>query len=121
MVHALFILVFVAFSYSLCTPATAAEVHSALAVVPKHGRQFHGYAVANSAKEARRVALRKCANSKCIIVRRYQTPQCVHILLGDAQIFWNANRTDIGELASVLSYCQQVDRNCHILVHGCLK
>ena len=69
-----------------------AETYAALAVVPQHGRVHHGYAKRDSIKAARAAALRKCGHARCIVAQDYRVPQCVHLVLGDGQIFWNNDR-----------------------------
>jgi hypothetical protein len=98
-----------------------AETYAALAVVPQHGRVHHGYAKRDSIKAARAAALKKCGHARCIVAQGYRVPQCVHLVLGDGQIFWNNERFGRNERARIMDACRRVDENCSVIVSECLK
>jgi hypothetical protein len=98
-----------------------AKTAAALAVVPGHGRVYHGYAKRDSVPNARAAALAKCARKNCIVVQVYTPPQCAHLALGKHQIFWNNRRFSRSERAAVLDECRRVDDNCEIIVSDCIK
>jgi hypothetical protein len=98
-----------------------AKTFAALAVVPKQGRVYHGYAKRDSLQKARTAALRKCAHSKCIIVQDYELSQCVHLVLGNNQIFWSDWWFGKSHGHIVLDECSRVDDHCVYIVTECLK
>jgi uncharacterized protein DUF4189 len=98
-----------------------AKTYAVLAVVPGHGRVYHGYAKRDSLPKARAAALRKCAHKNCIVVQEYTTAQCAHLALGNDQIYWNNHRFRRSERARVLDECSRVDDKCTIIVSECIK
>lgn len=98
-----------------------AKTYAALAVVPQHGRVHHGYAKRDSINQARAAALRKCGHARCIVAQDYRAPQCVHLVLGDGQIFWNNDRYGRNERGRIVDACRRVDENCSVIVSECLK
>ena len=98
-----------------------AKTYAALAVVPKQGRIYHGYAKRESQQKARAAALRKCANRKCIIVQEYKPSQCVHLVLGNNQIFWSDRWFGKSHGGIVLDECSRVDDHCVYIVTECLR
>jgi hypothetical protein len=98
--------------------AAAARLnHAALAVVPKHGKQFHGLGYGKTAAEAQKAALAKCANGRCEVVQLYGPGQCVDLVIGAYQIFWNMGSEDAG---TVMRYCKKRDPACRELISACL-
>ena len=100
--------------------STEATTFAALAVVPGKGRTWHGYAKRSTAKEAREAAKTKCANTKCQIVSKYKSGQCVHLVLGDDQIYWNEDVFTMERRQDVLDFCENIDENCQVIVSECL-
>lgn len=98
-----------------------AKTIAVLAVVPGHGRVYHGYAKRDSLPKARAAALAKCAHKNCIVVQVYTPSQCAHLALGKDQIYWNNRRFRRSERAAVLDECQRVDDTCEIIVSECIK
>ena len=97
-----------------------ATTFAALAVVPGQGRNFHGYAKRATATDARTEAKKKCENTKCKIIHEYKSGQCVHLVIGDDQIYWNeAPYTEIRR-QEILDFCGRIDENCQVIVSECL-
>jgi len=101
--------------------AAQAKSYAALAVVPQHGRVYHGYAQRPSLKQAKDAALRKCANARCVVSQVYQPGQCAHLVLGNNQIFWNNDRFGRSERSRILNACRRVDDNCSVILSECLE
>lgn len=97
-----------------------AVTYAALAVVPGKGRMFHGYAKRQSRRAARTEARSKCSNYDCTVVQDYKSGQCVHIVLGNDQIYWNEENFNPGHRQDVLSFCNRIDDNCQVVVSECL-
>jgi hypothetical protein len=98
-----------------------AKTYAVLAVVPGHGRVYHGYAKRDTLPKARSAALGKCAHKNCVVVQVYTAPQCAHLALGNDQIYWNNRRFRRSERGVVLDECSRVDDNCEIIVSECIK
>jgi Caspase domain/Domain of unknown function (DUF4189) len=94
--------------------------YAALAVVRGQGHDFHGLGVGRSPIDASQAALAQCANNHCEVVQTYSPGQCVHLALGDRQIFWNRTLFAARERESVLEACSKADRRCKIATSGCL-
>jgi len=94
--------------------------YSALAVVPKHGKQFHGLGYGSNASQAQKAALAKCSSGRCQIVQIYRPGQCVHLVIGASQIFWNNDRFGATEGKNVMKYCREQDTSCRKVVSICL-
>ena len=106
------------FTTMLSADVAAAKMnHAALAVVPKHGKQFHGLGYGATAAEAQKAALAKCSNGRCEVVQLYGPGQCVNLVIGAYQIFWNMGSENA---ESVMRYCKKRDPACRKLVSACL-
>ena len=101
-------------------PAYSAKRYAALAVVPQHGAQYHGYAKGDSKRNAHARALKACGNRRCRVVQEYRPGECVNIVLGNEQIWWD--NTDFTRRAGVytMTTCRGLDRNCRRLIAECL-
>ena len=110
------------FSCATGTPGTqsSATTYAAIAVVPGKGQKFHGYAKRESAAEAKRAALKKCPDYDCIVVHVYLSDQCVHIVLGDDQIYWNTGTYTPQRRQDIIDRCERIDENCQVIVSECL-
>src|SRR5450631_2677356 len=100
--------------------AMGQSLYAALAVVRGQGHDFHGLGAGQSLVDASQAALAQCANKRCEVVQRYSPGQCVHLALGDRQIFWNRTLFGARERESVLETCSKADRRCKIATSGCL-
>jgi hypothetical protein len=100
---------------------TASKSYGALAVVPGQGRDFHGYGKGTTAEAAQQAAVRACSNERCKLVQTYVTGQCVHLILGRRQIFWNDRLFSSRERKYTLQECQRVDSGCRVLRSECLN
>jgi hypothetical protein len=106
------------FPVMICADIAAAKMnHAALAVVPKHGKQFHGLGFGATVAEAQKAALAKCSSGRCEVVQLYRPGQCVNLVIGAYQIFWNMGLEDF---ATVMRYCKKRDPACRKLVSACL-
>jgi|HubBroStandDraft_3_1064219.scaffolds.fasta_scaffold1257719_1 hypothetical protein len=94
--------------------------YGALAVVPGQGRDFHGFATAKTIGTALDAALAQCGDKRCRLVKAYGPGQCVHIVLGERQIFWNSKLFSSREKEFVLAGCEKVDRECKTVFSECL-
>ncbi len=97
------------------------DTYAVLAVVPGKGRMFHGYAKRESGSVARKAAMSKCSNYDCTVVQEYSPGQCVHIVLGDDQIYWNNTGFTPERKQDVLAFCNRIDENCRFIVSECLR
>ena len=105
--------------------AAAKMTYAALAVVPKHGKQFHGLGYGATVAAAKRAALAKCSRGvwrvmpyrRCQVVQLYGPGQCVNLVIGASQIWWNSSPKEARE---VMPYCQKHDPACRKLVSACL-
>lgn len=100
--------------------AAAADNYAALAVVWKQGKKFHGLAYGSSIAEAKKVALRKCRDKRCAVATVYRPGQCVHLVMGAYQIFWNTDRFGAGESKNVMNFCKKQDPSCRKMLSHCL-
>jgi hypothetical protein len=100
--------------------AMSQSLYAALAVVRGQGHDFHGLGVGQSLLDASQAALAQCANKRCEVIQTYSPGQCVHLALGDRQIYWNRTLFGALERQSVLEACSKVDRRCKIATSGCL-
>lgn|SRR5689334_14808883 len=106
-------------SVMLSADVAAAKMnHAALAVVPKHGKQFHGLGYGTTVAEAQKAALAKCSNGRCQVVQLYGPGQCMNLVIGAYQIFWNTSPKE--DAKTVMRYCQKRDPACRKLVSACL-
>ena len=110
-----------------CTEAPEPKIseisgsYAALSVVPGKGRMFHGYAKRESGSVARKAAMSKCSNYNCTVVQEYNPGQCVHIVLGDDQIYWNQEGFTPERKQDILDFCNRIDENCQFIVSECLR
>ena len=95
--------------------------YAALAVVPAKGRAFHGYAKRDTGSAARSAATSKCSHYACKVVQEYLPGQCVHIVLGDDQIYWNQEDFTPERRQDILDFCDRIDENCQVVVSECLQ
>lgn len=101
--------------------AVAAKMnYAALAVVPKHGKQFHGLGYGSNVSQAQKAALSKCTSGRCQIVQIYRPGQCVHLVIGAYQIFWNNEHFDSKAGKEVMAFCKGQDPSCRKLTSKCL-
>lgn len=100
--------------------ATAKLDYAALAVVWKQGKKFHGLGYGATASEAKKAALTKCANPRCQIATVYRPGQCIHLVIGAYQIFWNDDRFGPKEDKAVMNFCRSQDPSCRKLKSECL-
>jgi uncharacterized caspase-like protein len=96
------------------------SLYAALAVVRGQGHDFHALGVGQSQSAASEAALAQCSSKRCEVVQSYGPGQCVHLALGDRQIFWNRNLYGVGEGEFVLGSCNKIDQHCKIVTSGCL-
>jgi hypothetical protein len=107
------------FAAVFCADVAAAKMnHAALAVVPKHGKQFHGLGYGSTVAQAKKAALARCSNSRCQVVQLYGPGQCMNLVIGAYQIFWNTSPAE--DAKTVMRYCQNRDPGCRKLVSACL-
>jgi hypothetical protein len=113
-----FVMPFLLASVIFSNVAAAKMNHAALAVLPKHGKQFHGLGYGATAAEAQKAALAKCSNGRCEVVQLYRPGQCLNLVIGAYQIFWNTKASE--DLTTVMRYCKKRDPDCRKLVSACL-
>jgi hypothetical protein len=94
--------------------------YAALAVVPKHGAQYHGFAEAENRRLAIAKALKSCGNRGCTVVQTYRPGECVNIVLGNEQIWWDNQTFTMKAKTLLMQHCRGLDRNCRVLVAKCL-
>lgn len=102
-------------------PAIAKPLYGAMAVVPGQGHDFHGEGIETSARQARRSAMSQCANKRCKVVQEYVPGQCVHVIQGQRQVFWNEELFSAREKRFVLEHCKVEDSRCSVVVSQCLS
>ena len=96
--------------------AYSAKRYAALAVVPQHGAQYHGYAKGDSKRNAQAGALKACGNRRCRVVQQYRPGECVNIVLGNEQIWWDNTYFTRQASDYTLATCRSSDRNCRRLI-----
>lgn len=111
---------FLVMASSSIQAANASKRYAALAVVPKHGAQYHGYAEAENRRLANAKALKSCGNRGCTVVQTYRPGECVNIVLGNEQIWWDNQTFTMKAKTPLMQHCRSFDRSCRVLVAKCL-
>ncbi|WP_080578775.1 DUF4189 domain-containing protein [Sinorhizobium fredii] len=108
------------FFLALSTSAQANSSYGSIAVVPGQGLYFHGIAIERSASEARQAALELCGKKRCKVVQNYGPGQCMHVVTGNRQIFWNDSVFSQREKTHVLRECQKIEGGCKVIKSICM-
>lgn len=113
--------VLVAEAVPLPQSSVLARGYAAIAVVPRQGVKYYGFGEGESASEARKSALRKCANANCKVVANYRPGQCAIMVSGTKQIFWNTATQPTAERlrAATLNHCERIDTACRTILQQC--
>lgn len=97
-----------------------ARTHAAIAVVWGQGRDFHGVGTGSTSGAARKAALASCQNGRCKIATDYGPGQCIFVVLGDRQVWWNERLFSARERKYTIAQCRKEDSNCHVIYSKCL-
>jgi len=115
-----FLSLFAVLSLVVGISAGAKSQYGAVAVVPGQGLDYHGIAIESSAREARQTALKLCGMARCAVVQQYVPGQCIHVVMGSHQIFWNNALFSAREKSSVLRACKRAESGCKVIQSTCL-
>jgi hypothetical protein len=115
-----FVFVFFTCFLAATISAQAKPSYGAIAVVPGQGLDFHGVAIESSASEARDAAMKRCGKSRCKIVQDYVPGQCMHVVTGYHQIFWNNALFSKREKSSILQACRKTESGCKVIKSACM-
>jgi hypothetical protein len=102
------------------TNEAIAKTYGAIAVVWGQGRDYHGVGTGSNAGAARRAALAACRNSRCKIATKCGPGQCVFVVLGERQVWWNDRLFSAREQTFVLATCRKNDSHCKVIYSKCL-
>ena len=93
------------------------QEYAVMAVVPRRGRWFWGFAADPFLRLARVLALAKCGHPDCIVVQEFGERECAYVVLGNEQVFWAAEPP--ASLPQLLNLCRSKDSNCKVKVEWC--
>ncbi|MBL8893432.1 MAG: DUF4189 domain-containing protein [Rhizobiales bacterium] len=114
-------LIVAALIFCLGTQASfAKDNYAALAVVWKQGKRFHGLGYGSSLAAAKKAAVEECRNKRCVVATVYRPGQCIHLVMGAYQIFWNNDGFGPGESKNVMNFCKKQDPSCRKMLSQCL-
>ena len=97
-----------------------AKTYATIAVVWGQGRDFHGVGTGSTRGAARKAALAACQNRRCKIATNYGPGQCIFVVLGNRQVWWNDRLFSAREQKYVIAQCRKEDSNCHVIYSKCL-
>ena len=97
-----------------------AKTYAAVAVVWGQGRDFHGVGTGSTRATARKAALSACRNGRCKIATTYGPGQCIFVVLGERQVWWNDRLFSARERKYVMAQCRKEDSNCSVIYSKCL-
>jgi hypothetical protein len=97
-----------------------AKTYAAIAVVWGQGRDFHGVGTGSTRATARKAALAACRNGRCKIATNYGPGQCIFVVLGERQVWWNDRLFSARERKYVIAQCRKEDSNCRVIYSKCL-
>src|SRR5262245_8247507 len=101
-------------------PGASAKTYGAIAVVWGQGRDFHGIGTGSTRASARTKALAACHNGRCKIATNYGPGQCIFVVLGTRQVWWNDRLFSAREKKYTIAQCQKEDSNCRVIFSKCL-
>jgi hypothetical protein len=99
-----------------------AKNFASIAAAPDDAAKYHGYGEGDNFADAKAAALRSCGNPSCEIMFNYKGGECLSMVLGDTNLFWNTEQFDTTEEMQerVLNYCGKNDTGCRPIKKLCL-